>query len=215
MKKKNLKYLILVIFLFSMAPNSYAVGVDFGGKFGIGAGWWHGSDYDKSVKDVTGAFDFNIGPYCALDFHKYISMQFALLFSYIGNGDEYDVLGSTVERKLHNFAFQVPVLAKPKFPLGPGEIFILAGFDIIILLSDFTAIAKLGNTETTTNIDVGRQFHLGISCGLGYDWKLGPGKLQFAIKITPFITHYGGNFSRAYQNEITFDFGYAYAFKKR
>lgn len=212
MNKKYLKYLFLSIFFFSMISNSYAVGVDFGGKFGLGMGWWRGSDYEDAVDDVTGAFDFIIGPYCSLDFHKYVGMQFELLFSYIGNGDEWP---STAEQSYRNYAFQIPIMVKPKFPVGPGDIFILFGPDILILLDDFEVITKLGNTEVTTDVEISRQFHIGLTCGIGYDWKLGPGRLQFALKITPFITHYGSSFSKGFQNEFTFDFGYAYTFKRR
>jgi hypothetical protein len=201
---------------FLVSIDLYAISLDVGGKLGAGVGWWRGSAYEKNVEPF-GAPIALFGPYTSLEIHKYVALQFELLFSIIGNKDEIKYSTFTLERKFLNYAFEVPVYVKPKFEAGPGEVFFLFGPRFLILLDDFdvdvkTSIADV-TVEAKSDYRVGRQFHLGITCGVGYDLKLGPGKLQFAINITPYLTNYGKDFDKAIQNEFYFDIGYAYTFK--
>lgn len=217
MKKLLMKLTIFSILFLLTTLDAFALGFDVGGKLGIGMGWWRGETYDNNTKDVTGAPDFTIGPYFSAELHKYVALQGELLFTYIGNKDKATALGVNYSRKFRNYAFELPIYIKPKLRLGPGELFLLAGPKFLILLDDFSVSTKtLSDTitaEIESNHGIGRQIHLGISLGVGYDWKLGPGKLQFAFQITPYLTNYGPNYQRAIQNEFTFDFGYAYTVK--
>jgi hypothetical protein len=217
MKKIYLQWTIAAFFIFVMMTTSSAAIVSLGGKIGFGMGWWRGSSYEKNLEDadgkLIGAFDFVLGPYCDVDLHKYVSLQAEFLFTFIGNADEYEILGAIYEQSYRNVGFEIPIYIKPKFPIGPGNIFILFGPELLILLDDFTHTGNLTSATKKSHVSLSRQLHFGLACGLGYDLKLGPGMMQFAFSITPYLTNYGDNFDRALQNEFTFQVGYAYTFR--
>jgi hypothetical protein len=216
MRKSFIKLMFLALVFLVSSGDLFAASFDVGGKMGIGMGWWRGEKYNEKTEEVIGAPDLTVGPYISLELHKYFSLQCEVLFSYIGNKDK-RVFGIEYSTEFRNFAFAIPIYAKPKLKLGPGDLFFLVGPKLLLLLDDFKTTAKTSSksikTEVETDYEVSRQFHLGISYGIGYDWMLGPGKLQFAFQITPYLTDYGKDFNEALQNEFTFDFGYAYTFK--
>lgn len=210
-----MKRVICILFVL-LTTNLFALEVDLGGKLGLGVGWWRGDDYTEDV-DVMGAPNFNFGASTSFEVHKNVALQFELLFALVGNEDEKRYEGLKVSRNYYNSSFQIPVFLKPKFEVGPGDMFFLVGPRFMILLNDFTVRHKLSSNnisyESETDYEIGRQFQLGLSFGFGYDLKLGPGKLQFYLDITPFLTNYGNDYDRAIQNEANFNIGYAFTFK--
>ena len=209
------KIIIIVGFLF-IAMSSFAMDIDLGGKMGIGVGWWRGADYSKNV-DVVGAANATFGAFTSFELHKNIAMQFELLFAFIGNADELKYKDYKLERDYRNIAFELPVYIKPKIELGPGEMFFLIGPKFLILLDDFkvkhTSSKSSISHSSETDYRIGRQFHIGLAFGLGYELKLGPGKLQFSLNVTPYLTDYGKGYSDAVQNEAYLDVGYSYTFE--
>jgi len=210
------KLCFIVLMLLASVELLAARDIGLGGKIGIGVGWWRGSDYSENV-DVTGAANATIGAYTFLEVHKYVALQFEFSLALIGNSDERKYSNFKVERDYRNVAFEVPIYVKPKFKLGPGDMFFLAGPKLLILLNDFTVshVASGSNIsyENESDYQIGRQFHLGMSFGFGYDLNIGPGKLQFALTITPYLTNYGKDYTDAIQNEAYLNVGYAYVFK--
>ena len=217
MKNIIVSIIIAIGFIF-MGMDAFCMKVDLGGKMGIGAGWWRGSEYTKNI-DTTGAFNATMGVYTSFELHKYVAMQFELLFATIGNNDELKYKNYKLERSFRNTAFELPVYVKPKFELGLGEMFFLLGPKFLILLDDFKVNTKasISNVSHESELDyrIGRQFHLGLTLGIGYEFKVGPGKLQFSLNVTPYLTNYGKGYSDAVQNEAYLDVGYAYTFGKK
>lgn len=211
-----LKKLICILVFFLISLDVYSMDIDLGGKLGLGVGWWRGDTYEKDV-DILGAPIATFGPYASVEVHKYVALQFELMFAFIGNKDEKEYSNIKSERNFRNYAFEAPIYLKPKFKLGPGDMFFLFGPKFLVLLDDFDVTIRTSasniSLESESTFDIGRQFHLGLALGLGYDLKLGPGKLQFAINITPYLTNFGKSCDKASYNEFYFDVGYAYTFK--
>jgi hypothetical protein len=211
-----IKRIIICIVVIFTVMDLFAMEVDLGGKAGLGIGWWRGEDYDKGV-DVTGNIIATMGAYTSFEVHKHVALQFELLFAIVGNGDEVSYSSYKVTRSFRNIAFELPIYVKPKFGLGPGEMFFLAGPRLLVLLDDFHVDHKVSvsdvSYESESDYQIRRQFHLGISVGFGYEFRLGPGKMQLALNVTPYLTNYGEGYSDAIQNEAYLDIGYAYTFK--
>ena len=212
-----IKKIIVVLMFVLFSSSLYSMDIDLGGKMGIGIGWWRGDTYSKNV-DVVGEVNATFGGYTSLNLHKYVAMQFELLFAAVSNADKIEGKDFEFQTTYRAFAFEVPVYIKPKYKVGPGEMFLLFGPRFLLLLTDFKVDTetRIGYNPTIhkpeNDFSVRRQFHLGLTFGFGYELELGPGKLQMSLHITPYLTDYGKTCRKAIQNEAYFDAGYAFTF---
>lgn len=207
---------IIFILLVLLTTNLFALEIDLGGKMGMGVGWWRGSDYTEDL-EILGAANATFGVFTSIEVHEYVSLQAELLFAVIGNRDKVMYGKYVVKRSFKNVAFEFPLYVKPKFEIGPGDMFFLIGPKFLILMDDFNVKQKTSlpdaSYEVESDYQIGRQLHLGLSLGFGYEFKLGPGKLYFALEATPYLTNYGKSYFKAIQNEAYFNAGYAFTLK--
>jgi hypothetical protein len=85
----------------------------------------------------------------------------------------------------------IPVLARARFPLGPGEFSGCLGPFLGILVGSITVVDRYASSETRAVItpDISHRFFFGFAGGIGYSLRLGPGtagiELRSDLSILP------------------------------
>mgnify|MGYP000919729926 CR=1 FL=1 len=200
-----------------------AAGFEFalGPKLDLGIDFYSGDDWN----DYLDASNNNNRPVLAFSFGIIFDMTFfragifglgfqpEVLFSLNGGGATYDY-DTFWEHRI--MGIDIPLLVKPKFKLGNGDLYVLLGPVVLIPVGDVHRQWRDGSTEGDSDFDpdYDNDATAGIGVGIGYDITVGPGKLELGILYTGYLSRLIDNYDR-FNNKIVFSIGYAFNLVKK
>lgn len=202
MKKTVLCILLVLGMVIGITGNLAAVDVTLGVKAGPVLGFLTGEDWDYTVEYLGGTnsvlFSFTGGFFLGLGFHHNIAMETGLHI--IGAGGKFNgtVMGYSYTASQTGTGLELPIMIKPRFPVGTGELYLLAGPDIFLYLTDVSFDVDYSDPtilDEHVTIPVENSFLFGFSVGGGYSFPAGPGTLSFDLRYSRMIT-------QTFQNSI-------------
>lgn len=200
----KIKLIILFIcfgFIVLLFPkNTYAFEFKLGPQLGLGAGFFTGEDWedwymifpdDAENKPV---FSFSVGLSLDMNFYQGDSFRFGMqqefLYVFTGGGFTNDNLN--VEAEYYVNTFRIPIFLKPGFKAGKGNVFLIIGPDILLSLDNKVVKRSVkGNAPGDTRVD--RNYSIGLSTGLGYEFEIGKGGLYLYATYSTYFTGMVGN----------------------
>jgi hypothetical protein len=223
MKRLTLLLCGLIITICFIGAPAQAAGFEFalGPKLDIGTGFYTGKEWRDTLdyfdRDNRAVFAFSIGVMFDMTFFRVgvfgLGFQNEVLFSLNGGGSTLDSDIFTEDRIM---GIDIPLLIKPKFKLGNGDLYGLFGPVILIPVGDIHITNKVeGNTsedDVAPHYDNGAT--AGIGVGIGYDITLGPGKLELGILYTAYLSRLYDHYDR-FNNKFVFSVGYAFNVVKK
>lgn len=214
-KSKVIIFSISLFCLSTIFNNSIdAFEFSLGPKFGIGAGFFLGNDWDNALSSTDlknkAIFSFSAGLIFDMNFFQGDIFGFGLqpefLYVRTGGGNE----KSSFESETTFNSFEILIFLKPRFKAGKGYFILLVGPDILLSLDNQSTQvyngSELGSGSITSKLD--NSFSVGISAGLGYEIVLGPGNLLLYASYSTYFTSF---YSQEYYNNMV-HFNIAYSF---
>jgi len=216
---KRLPFFFTILTLLLLLPIISHGQFVIGAKIGSNYCWIGGQDFldDLNSWDVQGRGEtsaktgFTGGLYLSVEVSKYLSLQQEALYTNLGGRYSYYTSQYEEEYMVESASvLELPFFIKPKVPLGPGSIYVFAGPEILIFLSDITIEEEeysfsLDTFETVKTIvkiiehSPDNSVVFGISGGIGYEYPGMLGTLSFELKylhtLTEIFENYESNFS--------------------
>jgi hypothetical protein len=193
------KSIVLLVMLFVLLSDVFCFDLSAGPKAGMSYGWQAGKDWDDYVDslDFKGEapsnkvkFGFSGGLFVNIGLIDLYAIQPEVIFSMCGGRFAYDPDGTgDIDGVVSANIIEVPILHKFRFSLGPGNLYLVAGPEIIFILGDVKTDKPVETEEAPDNFLV-----YGIVGGIGYELPLGPGYMSFALRIGRTLDEYMKDF---------------------
>jgi hypothetical protein len=160
--------------------------------------WAEGEEWKESLITVDtvgdpetalGFVGFSGGVYLTLGLLDYLALQTEILFTTIGGHYGYDLLSGERLEGYHSLhVVEIPIYLKPRFRLGVGRIYLLAGPDILWRLGNPLTVTEELEDKSFIGRTSSSDFLFGVAAALGYEISLGPGMLSFELKYLRTLT---------------------------
>lgn len=223
MKRLTMLLCALIITIGLIGVPARAAGFEFalGPKVDLGLGFYTGDDWHDGLdfinSDNRPVLAFSFGVMFDMTFFRTgifgLGFQNEVLFTLNGGGWTYE---SDIYYEQRIMGIDIPLLVKPKFKVGNGDLYALFGPVILIPVGDVHVMARSGGNTSEDDIDpdYDATATAGIGVGFGYDINLGPGKLELGILYTAYLSRLYDNYDR-FNNKFVFSVGYAFNVVKK
>ena len=179
-----------------------------GVKAALNVGWFSGSDWDDALDFI--ALDPDIsnvsndsrvgvlgGLFAEIAVGTNLSVQPELLIGTIGGAYSYRAFGINFEGTVKATALKIPLLLKPKSPVGPnGSLYALIGPTPAFLLGDIEYQESGGGFSVSATAVPDNRFVFTGTLGAGYEHRLDTGALNIEIR-------YNRTFTNIFDNDNT------------
>ncbi len=219
MKRYFLVFLLLILVLLPHA----LFGFDFalGGKLGLNIGWITGDDWQAELDfwDDYGSADASMvrlgvsaGLFLTFGLVDNLAIQPEVLISTIGGTYSYNYSGYDINGVHSSTVIEIPVHLKPRFRVGFGHVYVLAGPEIMIILGDIRLEESVSGSsaEVDWEVEPDNSALFGISAGLGLDFPMVFGgvfsaELRYSRTFTEWFDDY-----ESFQNAVIIMIGYGF-----
>ncbi|TVR07064.1 MAG: PorT family protein, partial [Spirochaetaceae bacterium] len=172
-----------------------------GVKAALNIGWFSGSDWTDALDflsldpDITSVSNdsrvgFIGGVFVEIPVGPNLSVQPELLIGNIGGAYKYRAFGINVEGTVTATALKIPLLLKPKTPVGPdGSLYALIGPTPAFLLGDIEYRERGGGFSVSASEIPDNRFVFTGTLGAGYEHRFDAGALNIEIRYNRTFTN--------------------------
>ena len=189
-------------------PPADAQDLRLGVKAALNNGWFSGSDWTDALDflsldpDITSVSNdsrvgFVGGVFVEIPVSPNLSVQPELLIGNIGGAYTYRAFGINFEGSVTATALKIPLLLKPKTPVGPdGSLYGLIGPTPAFLLGDIEYRERGGGFSISASEIPDNRFIFTGTLGAGYEHRFDAGAFNMEIR-------YNRTFTNIFENDNT------------
>lgn len=202
------KVLLLSVLILLAGGTAFALDISLVPKVGAGVGMHTGDDWQTFLDqdppaDNSVRFAYSAGAFLDIGLIPALAIQAGAAFGQTGGG--YSVQDSDVNGTTTFTMIEVPLLLRPRFVVGTGSLYLLAGPAAFFLLGDLTQDED--GTEVSAFEPDNRVVWAGAA-GLGYSFPVGGGNALVELKYSRSFSEFtDGDDTRL--NNLYLQLGYA------